>query len=176
MLFRSRSGDNTIDVNVTAPDGRRGCANRAIASTTPQTSISVTLTWTLGSADVDLYVTQPDNQTAWHSNRTTSIGGHLDVDNTSGFGPENYFLSAAEGDTVLSGNYTIRVHYYRDALRQNPPPTRIVGWRVIVLLHEGTPMERQDIYNGTLSLDNPSNSSPGSSGPDWVTVTQVPIP
>lgn len=171
-----RSGNNSIRVDVTAPDGRQGCADRAIASTTPQTSISVTLTWTLGSTDLDLYVTQPDNQTAWYSNRTTSIGGHLDVDNTSGFGPENYFLSAAEGDTVLSGNYTIRVHYYRDAQRQNPPPTRVVGWRVVVLVHEGTPQERQDIYSGTLSLDNSSNSSPGSSGPDWVTVTQVPIP
>ncbi|MFN2384695.1 MAG: DUF2135 domain-containing protein [Thermoanaerobaculia bacterium] len=171
-----RSGNNAIRVDVTAPDGRQGCADRSIASTTPQTSLSVTLTWTLGNADVDLYVTQPDNETAWYSHRTTSIGGHLDVDNTSGFGPENYFLSAAEGDTVLSGTYTIRVHYYRDALRQNPPPTRIVGWRVVVLLHEGTPMERQEIFNGTLSLDDPSNSSPGSSGPDWATVTQVPIP
>jgi len=63
-------------------------------------------------------------------------------------------LSAAEGDSVLPGTY----------------------WRVVVLLHEGTAMEVRDIYTGTLSVDNPGNSSPGSSGADWATVAQILIP
>ena len=91
-----RSGDNEIRVSVEGVDGRRGCAIKKIKSTTPKTTISATLTWTLGNTDVDLYVTQPDNQTAWYSSRTTLAGGRLDVDNTSGFGPELLYRTCGQ--------------------------------------------------------------------------------
>ncbi|MGH9364613.1 MAG: CARDB domain-containing protein [Thermoanaerobaculia bacterium] len=168
-----RSGDNTLTVDVTAPDGRRGCAQTTIRSTTPRTTISVTLTWNLASSDVDLYVTQPDGETSWYQNKTTSIGGRLDVDNTSGFGPENYFLSSEKGDRVLAGVYTIRVHYYRDHLKTDQTPTRVVSWRVVLLLNEGTASEKREIYSGSLSAANSGNASPGSSGSDWATAKQL---
>jgi len=168
-----RSGNNDLRVSVDAPDGRRGCAERSIASTTAQTTLSATLTWNLPRTDVDLYVTQPDGQTAWFGGTTTSIGGRLDVDNTSGFGPENYFLSSVEGDTILPGPYTVRVHYYRDQDSGDEQPTRAVGWRVVVLLNEGTKFERRQITQGTLSAESSTNDAPGSSGPDWASVTTV---
>jgi uncharacterized protein YfaP (DUF2135 family) len=168
-----RSGDNTIKVDVTGPTGRRGCAQKAIKSTTPKTTISVTLTWNLPASDVDLYVTQPDGETSWYSHKTTAIGGRLDVDNTQGFGPENYFLSSAQGNTVLPGVYTIRVHYYRDHQKTSPDPARVVGWRVVILVNEGTPTEKTQIFSGSLSADNSGNQAPGSTGPDWATVQQL---
>jgi uncharacterized protein YfaP (DUF2135 family) len=167
------SGDNTIKVDVTGPTGRRGCATKTIKSTTVKTTISVTLTWNLDNADVDLYVTQPDGETSWFQNRTTTIGGRLDVDNTQGFGPENYFLSSANGNKVLPGTYKIRVHYYSDHQRDDKTPTRVVTWRVVVLVNEGTPNEKREIFSGSLSKDDNSNYSTGSIGPDWALVENL---
>jgi len=167
------SGDNTLRLAVDGPDGRRGCAERTLRSTTPKTTISATLTWNLDDADVDLYTAQPDGETAWYGRKTTSIGGRLDVDNTRGRGPENYFLSAEEGDTVLPGTYTVRVHYYRDHLKSADTPTRIVAWRVVIILDEGTPAERREFQQGSLAVDNSGNASPGASGADWATAAQV---
>lgn len=168
-----RSGDNTLRVAVDGPDGRRGCAERTVRSTTPKTTISATLTWSLSNSDVDLYVTQPDGETAWYSARTTGIGGRLDVDNTSGLGPENYFLSSEEGDTILPGTYTVRVHYYSDHERTAETPTRIAEWRVVILLNEGTPREQREFRRGTLAKDDAGNAAPGASGADWATAAQV---
>ncbi len=167
------SGDNTLRVAIDGQDGRRGCAERSIRSTTPKTTISATLTWNLPGADVDLYVAQPDGETAWYSARTTSIGGRLDVDNTSGHGPENYFLSSEEGDTILPGTYGVRVHYYSDHEADEETPTRPVEWRVVIILNEGTPQETREFHRGTLSMAASGNSSPGGSGGDWATVADV---
>ena len=167
------SGDNTVRVAVDGLYGRRGCAERTIRSTTPRTTISSTLTWNLAGADVDLYVTQPDTETSWYSSKTTTIGGRLDVDNTSGFGPENYFLSSEEGDTILAGHYAVRVHYFSDHQRSADTPTRVVTWRLVVIINEGTPQERREFHTGTLSADNPGNDGPGGSGPDWATAADV---
>src|SRR5690242_7061537 len=80
--------------------------------------------WDLDSADLDLELTQPDDDTAWYGNKITAIGGQLDVDNTQAFGPENYSLSSEAGNTVLPGTYTIGVHYYSDHLKTADMPTR----------------------------------------------------
>jgi uncharacterized protein YfaP (DUF2135 family) len=161
------SGKNTLKVVIDSPDNRRGCAEREIESTVPKTTVSATLTWTLNSTDVDLYVTQPDGQTSWYGGKVTSLGGRLDVDNTRGYGPENYFLSSTSA--AIYGAYSVRVHYYRDHEKSETKPTRPVGWRVDLLLNEGTPREKRDVAYGTLSVDSSSNDSPGSGGPDWAT-------
>ena len=163
------SGDNTLRVAVDGADDRRGCVEKTIRSTTPRTTISATLTWNLGNADVDLYVTQPDGETSWYGHHDTAIGGRLDVDNTSGFGPENYFLSAQEGDTILDGAYTIRVHYYSDHQAGADTPTRAVSWRVTLVVNEGTPDEKRQFYEGELATANAGNDNPGGSGSDWAT-------
>jgi uncharacterized protein YfaP (DUF2135 family) len=166
------SGDNNIRVVVDGPDGRRGCAEKKIKSETPKTTLSATLTWNLQDADVDLYVTQPDQETAWYSQKDTTIGGRLDVDNTGGVGPENYFLSSEEGDTILAGAYAIRVHYYADHQATTDVPTRPVTWRVTFVVNEGTPQEKRDFKDGVLATANSGNADPGSSGGDWADVAQ----
>jgi uncharacterized protein YfaP (DUF2135 family) len=118
-------------------------------------------------------VTQPDGETSWYSHKITAIGGRLDGDNTQGFGPENYFLSSAEGNTVLPGVYTVRVHYFRDRQKTDQQPARVVGWRVVILVNEGTSAEKTQIFSGSLSADSQTNDSPGATGPDWATVQQL---
>lgn len=166
------SGDNEIRIAVDGADGRRGCTEKTIRSDTEKTTLSATLTWNAADADLDLYVTQPDGETAWYIDKATSIGGVLDVDNTSGIGPENYFLSFDEGDTIVTGQYGIRVHYYSDHRADTETPARAVRWRVVLLLNEGTANEKRQFYEGTLTTPGSSNSSPGSTGPDWADVAQ----
>ncbi len=168
-----RSGENTITVSAETFDGRCGIATRTIRSTTPQTTLSATLTWNIDQSDLDLYVTQPDSETSWYSNLSTSIGGRLDVDNTRGFGPENYFLSSVEGDTILEGGYEIRVHYYDDDLDFDDTPTRAAQWRVVVLTNEGTDREKRQVFTGALSSADVSNDSPEATGADWGTVATI---
>jgi len=158
---------------VVYPRRSRSSDGLEIRSTTPKTTISATLTWSLGDADVDLYTTQPDDETAWYQHVATSIGGRLDVDNTQGFGPENYFLSSEEGDTVLPGTYTVRVDYYSDHLKTLGMPARAVQYRVVIIVNEGTPSERREFREGTLAVDDSGNATPGGSGPDWATVAEV---
>jgi uncharacterized protein YfaP (DUF2135 family) len=168
-----RSGDNDLRVGVEGVDGRRGCAVKKIKSTTARTTLSATLTWNLDDADVDLYVTEPTGQTAWYRALHPSGGGRLDVDNTRGFGPENYFVTFPVGDMTLSGTYTIRVHYYSDHREDDTHPTRPVTWKVVVLSNEGTPKEKYEVFTGTLSAANSGNDAPGSGGADWATAKVV---
>jgi uncharacterized protein YfaP (DUF2135 family) len=170
-----KSGDNMLRATVDVPDGRRGCTERTLRSTIAEATVSATLTWSDADADLDLYVTQPDGETAWFSNRTTTAGGTLDRDDTSGYGPETYSLSAAEGDTVVPGDYVVRVHYYSDH-EGSEVPTRAVGWRVVAVVNEGTPGEMRVIREGVLSAENSSNSSPGSTGPDWADAATLTVP
>ncbi|HEY5958024.1 MAG TPA: thrombospondin type 3 repeat-containing protein, partial [Polyangiaceae bacterium] len=98
--------------------------------------ILVTLTWDTPSSDLDLYVYEPGSSTtACYFDATcatlggrTPLGAVLDTDNTLGYGPENYSLSTAAGNTLAPGTYRVRVHYF-----DGPSP---VNFDVRVLLNE----------------------------------------
>jgi hypothetical protein len=70
--------------------------------------ITVTLTWE-GATDVDLHVFEPSGTHVYYLNLNGDVG-FLDVDNTSGFGPEHYFVGC---DTLVPGVYRVGVNYYR---------------------------------------------------------------
>lgn len=167
------SGDNEIRVAVEGVDGTRGCAVKKIKSTTAKTSLSATLTWALDNSDVDLYVTQPDNQTAWYESKITTARGTLDVDNTRGIGPENYYISLAADSPLRTGRFSIRVHYFSDRQSNSTTPVRPALWRVVVLLNEGATNESYQVYTGTLNAANSTNAAPGSSGADWAVAQDV---
>lgn len=143
-----------------------------INSTVPTNAIYITLTWD-GQPDIDLYVTNPNGETAYWESKNTSDGGFLDIDDTSSYGPEHYTLKAS--DSVLWGQaYTVRLHYY-----DGNGPT---SYNVIVTENEGTIYERTSYYSGVISTDGYeiddyyNNDAPGSSGPDWVDIcTVVPL-
>lgn len=126
-----------------------------------------TLTWNQ-VGDVDLYVTEPGGLTSWYGGKTTSNGMTLDFDNTSGFGPENITLSLGEGDTLLPGNYGVRVHYYRG--------TGPVSGKVEVLTYEGEPTQKNQVFNWTISANGSSSTQgPGGTGPQWTDIVTVDV-
>jgi uncharacterized protein YfaP (DUF2135 family) len=123
--------------------------------------ILVTMTWNLSDTDVDLYVTDPSQNTSWYGGKLTPDGGELDVDNTSGRGPEHWTLNAS--DTVqFGGSYRVGVHYYSD--RDHGP----VSGNVNVLLYEGSQAETSYDIPFSIGVDNSGNANPGGTGGDWI--------
>lgn len=70
--------------------------------------VTVTLEWG-AEPDVDLHVFEPDGSHVYYSNRQ-GTSGYLDVDDTSGYGPEHYYASCS---ALQTGTYRIGVNYYR---------------------------------------------------------------
>jgi hypothetical protein len=89
----------------------------------------------------------------------------LDTDNTTGFGPENYTLSRAEGDTLASGPYRVRAHYFEGS---GP-----IDYQLRVLLRENQPDEEVTILTGRIDQSSRTNSDPNLNGTGWVDIANI---
>lgn len=69
--------------------------------------ITATLTWG-EQPDVDLHATEPNGSHVYYD-RLQGVSGRLDLDDTSSFGPEHYYVPCA---TLEAGTYRIGVNYY----------------------------------------------------------------
>ena len=115
-IILSRGRENTVIVTATS-GGLVGSDSRVITVIGQAgEDIRFTLTWDT-VADVDLYVRTPgangvadtvDGRTIYYVNHAAD-GGVLDVDNTSGFGPENTVFSLG---LAAPGTYAFAAHYY----------------------------------------------------------------
>jgi len=159
------SGSNTITVSANgASDSITGTCT-ALA-----TKLWVQLTWEENYADVDLYITEPDNSTAYYSHEQNPSGGFLDHDDTDGYGPEHYYISSEEGHTVNPGSYTVRVHYFSSHSHSGS-----INYKILILKDEAS----YGTYTGSISTANSSSSSPGDWDTDqtsWDYVTSVSLP
>ena len=88
-----------IDQRIDALEPPQGIAHDGV--------ITATLTW--GSEpDVDLHVFEPGGRHVYYGARQGDAG-YLDLDDTSSYGPEHYYVSC---DTLVPGTYRIGVNYY----------------------------------------------------------------
>ncbi|MDH5656546.1 MAG: DUF2135 domain-containing protein [Spirochaetia bacterium] len=108
----------------------------------PKKDVKIVLTWDTPT-DVDLWVIDPKGEKCYYSHSSTSSGGNLDMDNTSGFGPETFTMEKA-----LKGEYTVQVQYYGSG---NSPVTRV---QVFVVLFEGTSEERREKYEFVMTKEH----------------------
>ncbi|MDL2356908.1 MAG: VIT domain-containing protein [Pseudomonadota bacterium] len=69
--------------------------------------LRVVLAWDADNADMDLWVTDPDNELCNYSHRLTTQGGKISRDFTRGYGPEEFSLRRAR-----PGKYRIEANYY----------------------------------------------------------------
>lgn len=102
--------------------------------------VQVSLTWDT-ETDVDLWLTEPNNNKIWYINKQSSTGGELDFDNTSGYGPENIFYQ----NTAPSGTYKVEVNYFTGS------PT-VTNYNVVV--KNGSQITS---YDGTLTASSQTN-------------------
>jgi uncharacterized protein YfaP (DUF2135 family) len=171
-------GDNTIillaGVSISNQSNwykNSACLFRTIEGTLAATDLLTTLTWNQNDTDVDLYVTDPDGDTAYYVTDGTTSGLVLDFDNTSGYGPEHITLTADTSGQVLDGTYTVRVHYYSNHREENS----LASGAVTIVVNEGDDNQASETVPFSFSVDNSANSDPGGTGADWVDIADVDI-
>jgi hypothetical protein len=76
-------------------------------------AITVTLTWN-NSTDVDLHVFEPNGTHVYYRNQN-GTSGELDIDDTSGHGPEHFFVQCGR---LLTGTYLVGVNYYSGSVTE----------------------------------------------------------
>jgi tetratricopeptide (TPR) repeat protein len=69
--------------------------------------IRAVLAWDSDNADIDLWVTDPNGEKVYYSNRLGYQGGSLSRDFTGGYGPEEFSLRAAK-----PGKYKVQAHFF----------------------------------------------------------------
>ena len=131
------SGSNSVEVR--SPDGRSRARTQFVDSYQGKTQarLRIVLSWDSAGTDLDLHVVTPDGGHAWYGNRVLKDGGALDVDVTTGYGPE-IFSSAAP----VKGNYHVYVNYYGSG--ENTAVLTVA--RLSIITNEGTPRERMQSF------------------------------
>ena len=106
--------------------------------------IRVVLTWDTDNSDMDLWVTDPEEERCFYGHRETYLGGIISQDVTGGYGPEGFMLKKAP-----KGNYKIEVNYYGNRSQKQLLP---VSLRITFFTHYGTPQEKKQ--ETTVRLSN----------------------
>lgn len=131
-------GAGSHSLEVRAPDGqarRKQFYEAQGGRVSPR--LRVVLSWDSDSTDLDLHVVSPDGQHVFYGNRVSPNGGALDVDVTTGFGPEIYATPAP-----VQGIYHVYVNYYGSGERRDV----ITVAQVTIVQDEGSPREKQQVF------------------------------
>jgi uncharacterized protein YfaP (DUF2135 family) len=131
-------GENVVSV-IAENEAGAGSDALAVTAEAPPVDVKVVLTWDTDKTDVDLHVVDPSGEEVNYTHRESKLGGKLDNDVTTGFGPETFTLANA-----IPGDYQIRAKYYSD---HGQPVTMAT---VQVILFEGTDREERHRYDGML--------------------------
>ncbi|WP_163209143.1 VIT domain-containing protein [Bacteroides sp. 519] len=83
--------------------------------------IRVVINWNMDNTDIDLHVTDPNNETCFYGYRETKIGGRISRDITRGYGPEQFMLKKA-----IKGKYEVFVNYFGDSQVKASGPSTIM--------------------------------------------------
>lgn len=95
--------------------------------------IRVVLNWDSDNTDMDLWVTDPNDEKCYYGNSRTDIGGYMSDDLTEGYGPEEFLLRNA-----IKGNYKIEVDYYSSSQQTISGPVTI---QILLFNNFGKPNE-----------------------------------
>ena len=131
-------GAGSHGVEVRTPDGevkRRQFYEAGAGRAAPR--LRVVLSWDSDNTDLDLHVVGPDGSHVFYGDRVAPNGGALDVDVTTGFGPEIFATQAP-----LVGIYHVYVNYYGAGDRRDVITTA----QVAIIQDEGTAREKQQVF------------------------------
>ncbi len=131
-------GSGSHGIEVRTPDGevrRRQFYEAQPNRVAPR--LRVVLTWDSDNTDLDLHVISPDGSHVFYGDRVAPNGGALDVDVTTGFGPEIFATQAP-----LPGIYHVYVNYYGAGDRRD----LITTAQIAIIQDEGTPSEKQQVF------------------------------
>ena len=132
-------GRSSNSVEVRSPDGKSRARTQFIEAYAGKTQarLRIVLSWDSPGTDLDLHVVAPDGAHAWYGKPVMSNGGALDVDVTTGYGPEIFSSPAAP-----NGNYHVYVNYYGSGMRNGA----LTIAQVAIIVNENTPREKQQVF------------------------------
>lgn len=78
------------------------------------------LTWDADNSDMDLWVTDPNDERCYYGHQLTYQGGRMSHDFIGGYGPEEFSLRTAK-----KGHYKIEVNYFGDRQQVVAGPTSL---------------------------------------------------
>jgi hypothetical protein len=113
------------------------------------TDIRIVMDWNMNNTDIDLWVTDPNNEKCFYGHNRTEIGGRISHDMTQGFGPEQFMLK-----TAIKGTYKVEINYYGDRQATIAGPTTIMAE---MFTHYGTPQEKKELI--VLQMKKESNGT-----------------
>ncbi|MBW7984890.1 DUF2135 domain-containing protein [Enterobacillus tribolii] len=135
--FIFSEGSNSVEVR--SPDGTQTGRRQFYASQgagAVSSRLRVVLSWDTDDTDLDLHVVTPDGEHAWYGKRNLDNGGALDIDVTTGYGPEMFATP-----TPLRGKYLVYVNYYGGRGEQE-----LTTAHLSVITEEGTLNEKQETF------------------------------
>lgn len=129
------TGSNNVEIRTT--DGRKQQVqfydNKA---TKTRPKLRVILSWDTNHTDLDLHVVTPEGEHCYYGNRVLTNGSALDIDVTTGYGPE-IFSSPAPS----SGTYLVYLNYFGGSAEKD-----ITTANITILTHEGTASEKKQSF------------------------------
>jgi uncharacterized protein YfaP (DUF2135 family) len=130
-------GSGSHGVEVRAPSGP-GVKRTQFVEAAARTGVKLrlVLSWDSDGTDLDLHVVSPDGQHVFYGARVAANGGALDVDVTTGYGPEIFATP-----TPPAGIWHAYVNYYGAGEQRDV----ITVAQLAVITDEGTPRERQQV-------------------------------
>jgi uncharacterized protein YfaP (DUF2135 family) len=141
-------GTGSNSVEILAPDGLSLARTQFYEAyrEKPSPRLRVVLSWDSDGTDVDLHVVTPDGGHGYYGNRVLENGGALDVDVTTGYGPEIFSMPR-----LLAGTYQVYVNYYGGYGNGD----ELTSGRITVVTDEGTPDEKTETV--TVPLRHPGD-------------------
>jgi uncharacterized protein YfaP (DUF2135 family) len=128
------AGSNGVELRVADGATKRVQFYDAYAGKT-RPRLRIVLAWDTDGTDLDLHVISPDGAHTFYGDRVAPNGGALDVDVTTGYGPEIYSSAAP-----LQGQYLVYVNYYGSG---NDGSDMTVA-QITLITGEGTPNEKSE--------------------------------
>ncbi|HBO7072416.1 TPA: DUF2135 domain-containing protein, partial [Pseudomonas aeruginosa] len=98
------------------------------------------------NTDLDLHLVTPDGDHVWYGNRSLANGATLDVDVTTGYGPE-----IIATPTPQKGPYLVYVNYFGGGYGSSEDGAEqaaqdLTTARITLVTEEGTPNEKQETF------------------------------
>jgi uncharacterized protein YfaP (DUF2135 family) len=101
-----------------------------------QPGLRIILSWDSAATDLDLHVVTPEGGHAWYGKPVPRDGTAIDVDVTTGFGPEIF-----SSTTPVKGSYQVYVNYYGSG----EPSAAITVAQITIITNENTPSEKRQL-------------------------------
>ena len=130
------AGSNSVEVRSPTGKQRRRVQFYDAYAGKPQARLRVVLSWDSDGTDLDLHVVAQDGVHVFYGNRVGDNGGALDVDVTTGYGPEIYASPAPP-----KGVYHLFVNFYGSGGDSQDLTTA----QIAIVSQEGTVSEKRQI-------------------------------